>query len=71
MLTDTKAGSMKVVLQQIYVNCYVEFVVKNPLSPIEHPGGIGVNNELFELSLEQFVVGCISGMQWKVGLRLT
>lgn len=32
-------------------------VVKNPLSPIEHPGGVGVNNELFEESLEQFVVG--------------
>lgn len=31
-------------------------VVKNPLSPVEHPGGIGVNNELFEESLEQFVV---------------
>ena len=56
MLTDIKAGSMRIVLQQIYVNCYVEFVVKNPLSPVEHPGGIGVNNELFELSLEQFVV---------------
>lgn len=31
-------------------------VVKNPLSPVEHPGGLGVNNELFEESLEQFVV---------------
>lgn len=31
-------------------------VVKNPLSPAEHPGGVGVNNELFEESLEQFVV---------------
>ena len=31
-------------------------VVKNPLSPVEHPGGAGVNNELFEESLEQFVV---------------
>ena len=56
MLTDTKSGSMRIALQQIYVNCYVEYVVKNPLSPIEHPGGIGVNNELFEASLEQFVV---------------
>lgn len=31
-------------------------VVKNPLSPAEHPGGLGVDNELFEQSLEQFVV---------------
>lgn len=56
MLTDVKSGSMRLALQQIYVNCYVEFVVKNPLSPAEHPGGVGVNNELFEASLEQFVV---------------
>jgi trafficking protein particle complex subunit 1 len=56
MLTDTKAPSMRIALHQIWVNIYVEFVVKNPLSPIEHPGGLGVNNELFEASLEQFVV---------------
>lgn len=31
-------------------------VVKNPLSPVEHHGGAGVNNELFESMLEQFVV---------------
>jgi hypothetical protein len=48
---------MRIALHQIWVNIYVEFVVKNPLSPVEHPGGLGVNNELFEASLEQFVVG--------------
>ena len=31
-------------------------VVKNPLSPAEHPAGLGVNCELFELGIEQFVV---------------
>ena len=31
-------------------------VIKNPLSPVEHPGGVGVNCELFELGVEQFVV---------------
>lgn len=36
-------------------------VVKNPLSPIEHPGGLGMNCELFELGVEQFVV---SGHGW-------
>ncbi|BCS15534.1 hypothetical protein ASPFODRAFT_144590 [Aspergillus luchuensis CBS 106.47] len=56
MLTDLKSPNMRVALQQIYINLYVEYVVKNPLSPAEHPGGIGVNNELFEESLEQFVV---------------
>lgn len=39
-----------------YANSSLFSVVKNPLSPIEHPGGVGVNNELFEESLEQFVV---------------
>ncbi len=34
-------------------------VVKNPLSPVEHPGGVGVNCELFELGVEQFVVSSI------------
>ncbi|KAJ5214693.1 hypothetical protein N7449_001862 [Penicillium cf. viridicatum] len=53
MLTDLKSPSMRIALQQIYINLFVEYVVKNPLSPTEHPGGVGVNNELFEESLEQ------------------
>ena len=100
MLTDLKSPSMRLALQQIYINLFVEYgmsspsqrprpcptvaychmstnvfvdsssssnltryllpVVKNPLSPIEHPGGVGVNNELFEESLEQFVVCSLS-----------
>lgn len=60
MLTDTKSPSMRIALQQIYINLYVEYVVKNPLSPVEHPGGVGVNNELFERSLEQFVTQVLS-----------
>jgi trafficking protein particle complex subunit 1 len=35
-------------------------VVKNPLSPVEHPGGEGVANELFELALDQFVKGVLT-----------
>ncbi|KAM5440244.1 Trafficking protein particle complex subunit BET5 [Microsporum canis] len=38
------------------ISDWTKSVVKNPLSPIEHPGGVGVYNELFEESLEQFVV---------------
>ena len=30
-------------------------VVKNPLSPVEHKGGEGVKNELFEMGLDQFI----------------
>lgn len=56
MLTDVKTNNLRVVLHQIWATLYVEYVVKNPLSPVEHPGGIGVNNELFELGLDRFVV---------------
>ncbi|KAI4190491.1 MAG: hypothetical protein L6R41_000726 [Letrouitia leprolyta] len=56
MVTDTKTNSLRIVLHQIYVSLYVEYVVKNPLSPIEHSGGTGVNCEMFELGVEQFVV---------------
>ncbi|CZT05392.1 hypothetical protein WAI453_005047 [Rhynchosporium graminicola] len=59
MLTDTQTLNMRNVLHQIYVNLYVEFVVKNPLSPVEHGGGVGVANELFELALDQFVKGVL------------
>lgn len=57
MLTDTGTLSMRNVLHQIYINLWVEYVVKNPLAPVEHKGGEGVKNELFELGLDQFVRG--------------
>ncbi|AEO58055.1 hypothetical protein MYCTH_2139227 [Thermothelomyces thermophilus ATCC 42464] len=57
MLTDTATLSMRNVLHQIYINLWVEYVVKNPLSPVEHKGGAGVRNELFELGLDQFIRG--------------
>ncbi|KAL6832650.1 snare-like protein [Trichoderma camerunense] len=57
MLTDTGSASMRNVLHQIYINLWVEYVVKNPLAPVEHKGGAGVNNELFELGLDQFIRG--------------
>jgi hypothetical protein len=75
MLTDVASQNMRGVLHQIYVHLYVEFgkcfnpatchvadsfqVVKNPLAPVEHPGGEGVNNELFEMAVEQFVSGVL------------
>ncbi|KAK4249944.1 Longin-like domain-containing protein [Corynascus novoguineensis] len=57
MLTDTATLSMRNVLHQIYINLWVEYVVKNPLSPVEHKGGAGVRNEMFEMGLDQFVRG--------------
>lgn len=56
MVTDTKTSNLRVALHQIWANLFVEYVVKNPLSPIEHSGGVGVANELFEQGLERFVV---------------
>lgn len=60
MLTDTRLGSMRTVLYQIWANLYVEYVVKSPISPVEHPGGVGVANELFEGGLEGFIVSVVT-----------
>ncbi|KYK57833.1 hypothetical protein DCS_04846 [Drechmeria coniospora] len=59
LLTDTASASMRNVLHQIYINLWVEYVVKNPLAPVEHKGGDGVKNELFELGLDQFIRGLL------------
>ncbi|KAF7550029.1 hypothetical protein G7046_g8151 [Stylonectria norvegica] len=59
LLTDTTTMSMRNVLHQIYINLWVEYVVKNPLSPVEHKLGDGVKNELFELGVDQFIRGLI------------
>ena len=56
LLTDTRVGNMRTVLYQIWATLYVDFVVKNPLAPIEHTKGVGVANELFEGGLEKFMV---------------
>lgn len=57
MLTEPGALSMRSVLHQIYINLWVEYVVKNPLSPVEHKGGEGVRNEMFEMGLDKFIRG--------------
>lgn len=57
MITDTASASMRNVLHQIYINLWVEYVVKNPLAPVEHKGGAGIKNELFERGLDQFIRG--------------
>ncbi|KAB2576932.1 Sybindin-like protein [Lasiodiplodia theobromae] len=61
MLTDTKTNNLRIVLHQIWANLYVEFVVKNPLAPVEHPGGVGVANELFEMGLDSFIDSVFPG----------
>lgn len=57
MITDTKASNMRIVLHQIWANLYVEYVVKNPLAPVEHKGGKGVANDAFEMGLDAFIGG--------------
>jgi trafficking protein particle complex subunit 1 len=51
MITDAMTDNKRVVLHQIYVSLYVEFVVKNPLREIDGPVGV----ETFHLALDQFV----------------
>jgi hypothetical protein len=58
---------MRTVLYQIWANLYVEYVVKSPISPVEHTGGVGVANELFEGALEAFIV---SFFLWFFGVYL-
>ncbi|CAG8801119.1 2251_t:CDS:2, partial [Racocetra fulgida] len=53
--TDPSTESLRPILRQIYTNFYVEYVVKNPLSPVGHPGGEGVNNEYFKAAVDKFV----------------
>ncbi|GAP89197.1 putative TRAPP complex subunit [Rosellinia necatrix] len=57
LITEPGALSMRNVLHQIYINLWVEYVIKNPLSPVEHKGGEGVRNEMFELGLDKFIRG--------------
>lgn len=56
MVTDTRVPNLRLYLHQIWANLYIEYVVKNPLAPVEHPGGVGVANELFEFALDRFKV---------------
>jgi trafficking protein particle complex subunit 1 len=57
LITDAKTDSKRVVLHQVYVNLYVEFVVKNPLREIDGPVGV----ETFHLALDQFVRTLVYG----------
>jgi len=51
MTTDAKTENKRIVLHQIYVGLYVEFIVKNPLREVDGP----VDVETFNLALDQFV----------------
>lgn len=61
MISDIKVDSLRLVLHQIYVSLYVEYVVKNSLASVEHgrlnkdEEGEGVGVELFNMALDSFV----------------
>jgi hypothetical protein len=59
MLTDTQQNNLRPYLHQIWANLYVEFVVKNPLAPVEHTGGVGVANTMFEKGLDTFLMAVL------------
>lgn len=49
--TDNNAQDMRELLQQIYSQVFVEYVVKNPLSKLSEP----IQSELFKTKLDAFV----------------
>lgn len=49
--TDTTAPGLKTVLQQIYNQVYLEYVVKNPIIKLNEP----IKSDLFKLQLDAFI----------------
>ncbi|GJQ74770.1 hypothetical protein Trydic_g21615 [Trypoxylus dichotomus] len=49
--TDNNAQGVRELLQQIYSQIYVEYVVKNPLTTINQP----IQSDLFKTKLDNFV----------------
>jgi len=49
-------GEDTVMVMVMVMLTMVVIVVKNPLAPVEYKAGAGINCEMFELGLEQFVV---------------
>lgn len=57
MLGYTSNMSLKSMLLKLlkFVKVITKLTNHSPLSPPEHPGGEGVNNELFTLGLDRFL----------------
>lgn len=53
MNTDLHVGNIRSILQQMYSNVYVEYVVKNPQCPLGQPP----TSELFKHKMDEFVRG--------------
>ncbi|KAH9935478.1 TRAPP complex subunit bet5 [Fomitopsis serialis] len=56
ILSDPKADSLRFVLRQIYAGPFLEYVVRNPLAPMDSKEQ-GIDNEFFRLSTDRMVRG--------------
>ncbi|KZT72067.1 snare-like protein [Daedalea quercina L-15889] len=56
MLSDPKADSLRFVLRQIYAGPFLEYVVRNPLVPMDSREQ-GIDNEFFRLSTDRMIRG--------------
>nr|CAB3267217.1 trafficking protein particle complex subunit 1-like [Phallusia mammillata] len=53
LLTDIFVGNIRETMKKLYSSVYVEFVVRNPLCPLNEP----IRSSLFETKLETFMTG--------------
>jgi len=56
MLSDPYTDSLRLVLRQIYVGPFLEYIVRNPLVDMDSKLA-GVDNEYFRASLDRMVRG--------------
>ena len=56
MLSDPAADSLRFVLRQIYAGPFLEYVVRNPLVPMDARER-GIDNEYFRMSTDRLVRG--------------
>lgn len=54
MLSDPNADSLRLVLRQIYVGPFLEYVVRNPLSDMDSKEK-GIDNEYFRAATDRVV----------------
>ena len=59
MLSDPNADSLRIVLRQIYVGPFLEYVVRNPLVDMDSKEH-GIDNEYFRAATDR-VVRSLSG----------
>jgi trafficking protein particle complex subunit 1 len=56
MLSDPSTDSLRFILRQIYTGPFLEYVVRNPLTPMDSRER-GIDNEYFRASTDRLVRG--------------